>query len=336
MRGSLVLLELAPSGSYVRKGQVVARLDAQALEDHIVDVRDQVASAEMEIRKREATQKVDWENMQQTLRVAKASFDKASLDFSAAEVRTDVERELLRLAMNEAQARYEQQQKDVAFRQASQAAELRILQIALIRQQRHLNNHLADLKTFTIHAPMDGLVVMQQIRRAGEVAQVQMGDQVTPRQPIMKIVDPSSMQVEGNVSQAYSTHLRLNQKVKIGLDAFGDLKFTGRVHSIGALAVGGYRQNDYIRNVPVRIAIDGADPRLIPDLSAHCDVLLETVPEQLQVPLAAVRTQGGKSFVAVNAGQQFETREVTLGQRNSTHVAVLAGLRDGDEVRLNY
>ena len=122
--------------------------------------------------------------------------------------------------------------------------------------------------------------------------------------------------------------------MKIGLDAFGDLKFTGRVHSIGALAVGGWRQNDFVRNVPVRIAIEGADPRLIPDLSAHCDVLRETAPGQLQVPLAAVESRGGRPTGAVKNGPQFETREVTLGKRNSTHVAVLAGLKDGDEVRL--
>jgi HlyD family secretion protein len=334
MRNTLVLLELADAGAFVRKGQVVARLDAQQLRDHIVDVRDMVAAAEMEIRKREANHKVDWENLQQTLRVTKAAFDKASLDFSAAEVRTEVERELMRIARDEARARYEQQQKDLAFRQASQAADMRILQIALLRQQRHLNNHLIDLETFTIRAPMDGLVVMSSIRRSGEIAQVQAGDQVMPRQPIMKIVDPRSMQVEASVSQAYSTELRLNQPVHVGLDAFGDVELKGKLYSIGALAVGGWRQNDYIRNVPVRIAINATDPRLIPDLSAHCDIVLETVPNQRQIPLAAVQSRDGKNFVSVKKAQQFETREVTLGKRNSIHVAVLSGLQDGEEVRL--
>jgi HlyD family secretion protein len=257
MRNSLVLLELADAGSFVRKGQIVARLDAQQLQDHIVDVRDMVQAAELEISKREATHKVDWENLQQTLRVTKAAFDKASLDFSAAEVRTEVERELMRIARDEARARHEQQQNDVAFRRASQAADLRILQIALIRQQRHLNNHVMDLETFTIRAPMDGLAVMSSIRRSGEIAQVQAGDQVMPRQPLMKIVDTRSMQVEASVSQAYSTQLRLNQPVHVGLDAFGDVQISGKLYSIGALAVGGWRQNDYIRNVPVRIAIGG-------------------------------------------------------------------------------
>lgn len=334
MRGSLVLMELAAAGSYVRKGDLLVKLDAQALEDHILEVRDMVLSAENDVKKREASNKVDWENMQQSLRVSKASFEKASLDFSAGEVRTEVERELLRIARDEAQARYQQQLKDVDVRRVSQAADMRIMQIALLRQQRHLQNHTNDLKTFTIRSPMDGLVVMSSIRRSGDIAQVQVGDPVMPRQAIMKIVDPKSMQVEASVSQAYSSHLRLGQPVKIGFDAFPDMTFSGKLYSIGAIAVGGWRDNLFIRHVPVRITIDGADPRLIPDLSAHSDVVLETVPDQTQIPLAAIQSRDGKSFVSVRNGQNFETREITLGKRNGTHAAVLAGLSSGEEVRL--
>jgi hypothetical protein len=335
MRGSLVLMKLAKPGSIVHKGDLIAQLDAQSLQDHIDDLNDTVQQAASDVQKRGAEQKVEWEDMQQTLRVAKSDLDKAKLDYSAGEVKTDIERELLKLTMDEAQARYNEQVKDVAFRKASQESELKILKLTLERHSRHMARHARDLEKFTIYASMDGLAVMSTIFRGGEMAQVQLGDQVWPGQQIMKIVDTRSMQVEGSVSQADSSELRLGQRVQIGLDAFPEKKLTGRIYSIGALAVGGWRQNYYIRNVPARVAIEGSDPLLIPDLSAHGDVLIDTLPDQVQAPIAAVQEDGGKATVQVKTTNGWDTRPVTLGKRNNRFVAITSGLAAGDEVRVN-
>lgn len=331
-RGSMVLLELAKPGSFVKKGQIVARLDAQSAQDHIDDINDTIVQAQSDIKKREAEQKLEWENMQQTLRVAHASFEKAKLDFSTSEVKVDVEREILKNLMDEAEARDKQQQHDVAFRKASQQSEIRILQITLERHKRHLGRHTHDLERYTMTAPMDGLVVMATTFRGGEMGQVQQGDQVFPGQQILKVVDPRSMQVEASVSQSDSGDLRIAQQAKIGLDAFPDLHFQGKVFSIGALAVGGWRQNYFIRTIPVRVLIDGSDPRLIPDLSAHCNIMLDAVETTLQVPAGAVQSENGKTFVSVKNGDQFEKREVALGKRSNTHVAVISGVKAGEEV----
>lgn len=333
---AMVLLELAKSGGRVNKGDLVARIDAQNMQDRLEDFRDQLQSASNDVEKRRAEQKVEWENMQQTLRVAQASFDKAKLDFTAGEVRTDVERELLKLSMDEAEARLKQQSRDVSFRQTSQAAELRILEIALANRQRRFQIFENNIERFSIRTPMSGLVVMAPVFRGGEMGQVQLGDQVQSGQQIMKIVDPASMQVEGWVSQADSSALRIGQAVTIHLDAFPEVKLSGKVESIGAIAVAQNRMsNDFVRSVPVKVSIQGTDPHLIPDLSASADVVVETLKDQLQVPAAAVHARDGKTFVSVKTGDRFETREVTVGKRNHLHVAVLAGLQPGEEVRLN-
>jgi HlyD family secretion protein len=333
-RGNLVLLELAKSGSFAHKGDILVRIDGQAVEDHLIDVRDMVAGAENDIKKLEAQQKVEWENLQQTLRVAKASFEKAKLDASAAEVKTDVERELLKLARDESEARYKQQQNDLALRKASQEADLKIAQITLEWQHRHYRRHEKDLRSLTIRAPMDGLVVLASIYRGGELAQIQAGDQVWPGQQLLKVVDTSNMQVDGSVSQADSSDLRLSQVAHIGFDAFKDLKFEGRILSIGALAVGGWRQNYFIRNVPVKVKILGSDPRLIPDLSAHCNIILETIQNKVQVPTSAVRFHNGKNFVNVKTATGFELREVQIGKQNNMQTAIDGGLREGEEVQI--
>ena len=86
--------------------------------------------------------------------------------------------------------------QEIKIQQDAQAAEIRILELTRDRHQRHRDRHRVDVERFKIYSPMGGLVVMQSIWRGGEMGQVQVGDQVSPGQLFMKIVDTSSMQLE--------------------------------------------------------------------------------------------------------------------------------------------
>jgi multidrug resistance efflux pump len=331
----MILLETATPGSWVKKGTLIAKIDAQSMQDHVDDLGDTILAAQSDVRKRQAEQQIEWENLQQTLRVNKSEVDKAQLDYNAGEVRTDIERQLLKLALDEAQASYKQAQADLEFKKASHLAEIKVLEYTLLRHTRHRDRHVGDVKAFTIYAAMDGLVVMSQIWRGNEMGQVQVGDRVFPGQGFMKIVNTGTMQVEGTVNQAESSEFRVGQDATVKFDAFPALQFTGKVYSIGALAAGGWRQSPYIRNVPLRVKIEGTDPKLIPDLSASADVVVDKAEGKLLVPRSALREEGGKTVAYVKAGDQWERREVTAGLQNDTHAVALAGLNNGEEVRLN-
>ncbi|MCL5743564.1 MAG: efflux RND transporter periplasmic adaptor subunit, partial [Acidobacteria bacterium] len=236
----------------VKKGELLAEIDSTSTRDHIDDVQDTVTAAANDIVKRKAEQAVEWENLQQTLRVAKAELDKARLDSQASEIRTVVDQELLKLSVEEAAAQFKELQADVANKKVIHDAELKILDVTYKRQLLHLQRHTSDLSRLTMHAPMDGLVVMMPIFRSGEFGQVELGDTVGPGQPFMRVVNPNSMQLEATVNQAEATVLRLGFEAEITLDAFPGVKFPGKVDGIGALATGGRRQNYFIRHTPLR------------------------------------------------------------------------------------
>ncbi len=333
----LVLLKLAPSGSMIKKGDLLATIDGQSLQDHIDDVKDTVETAEADVRKRKAELEIDWKNMQLTVAVAKSDLEKARLDAKAAEVRTEVERMLLQLNSEEADARFKQLQSDIENTRKRQAAELRILELTLERHKRHLGRHANDIKRFSIHSPIDGLVVYQSMWGGSSMRQIEVGDNVSPGQPFMKVVNPSSMMLEAKINQAESDRFRLGMPAEMKLDAFNGLTLKGHIFSIGAIAAGGMRQNFFIRNVPVRIAFDTVEHRLIPDLSGSADVLLESSEEKaVIVPLGAVVDEEGKSFVHVKTAQGFTKKEVKTGLRNDTHAVIASGLEVGAEIRATF
>lgn len=331
----MILLKVAASGSWVKKGQLIAEIDAQSMVDHVDDLSDTIETAKADIRKRQAEQAIELENLVQSVRQAKADLDKAQLDYNASETLTDIQRQLLKLTLDEAQATHKQLQADIANKKLSQQAEIRILEYTLERHTRHRDRHARDVTAFTIHAGMDGLVVMQQIWRGSEMGQVQQGDRLFPGQPFMKVVNTKTMQVEGTVNQSESSDFRVGQPARIQLDAFKDLHFDGKVHSIGALASGGWRNSYYVRTVPIRIAIQGNDPRLIPDLSASADIVFQSAANQTLVPLGAISNEKGTDVVYVKSGDGFERREVTTGIRSETQAAITSGLKAGEIVRLD-
>ena len=332
----LILMEVAPAGSWIKKGSLVAKIDGQAILDHIEDLNDTIDTAQSDVRKRRAEQSIELENLMQSLRLAKADADKARLEYNGSETQTDIQRQLLKLTLDEADAKYKELQTDVAQKKTSHSAELRILELTLERHTRHRNRHQNDAKAFSVYASMDGLVVMQQIWRGSDMGQVQKGDRLSPGQPFMKIVNTNFMQVEGSINQAESSQFRVGEPAKISLDAFPGLTFEGKVHSIGALAAAGMRSSSYyVRTVPIRLDITGKDPKLIPDLSASADVVMQKADNQVIVPLAALTEENGKAFVQVKGTEGWESRQVATGIRSETQVAVASGIKPGEVVRLN-
>lgn len=334
--GAMVLLKLASSGSMVKKGDVIAEIDPQSAKDHLDDTIDGLRDVQNNVKKMRVNNELQMTNLQQTLRQAKANVDKARLDIKAAEIRTDIDRELLKLALDEAEAAYKEMQTDVPLSLQSQAANLRNSELSQKVEEIHVERHQSDILKYVMRAPMDGMVVLSTFNRpGGEQVTLAVGDTVRPGQPLMKVINPNKMRVDGTVNQSESSQIRIGQDAVIGLDAFPGATYHAKVYSLGALAVSGGRENYYIRSIPVSVEVSNVDSRMIPDLSASADILLHAEKDTILVPLAAVEADRDKTFVYVKSPNGFQRREVKLGIDNGIHVAVLDGLKPGEVIRTN-
>ncbi|MBI2679732.1 MAG: hypothetical protein HYX25_01845 [Candidatus Solibacter usitatus] len=104
----LVLMKLVPSGSRVKKGELIAQIDGQSYRDHIDDLTALIQQANADVKKRKAEHAIEMENLQQMVRAASAAFEKAKLDRNATEIRSAIDQEILQLAVEEAEAQYKQ------------------------------------------------------------------------------------------------------------------------------------------------------------------------------------------------------------------------------------
>jgi multidrug efflux pump subunit AcrA (membrane-fusion protein) len=336
--GDLNLIKLIDGGTEVKKGDVIAQLDPVNLIQQIDDYEDTISQAEATLRTKKAQQAVDVENLLQTVRAAKASLDQAAADYRAAPIQTDIERQLLKLSLDEQDAIYKQELQSLPLKQISIDCDLRTLEISYSQMLKQRERLHTDLENYTYKATMDGMVVIQTFTRVGssDMVQYKTGDTVLPGQAFIKIVDTASMQVEARANQTESGEIRVGQPAVVSLDAFPGVKFTGRVYSLGAIAVQGMSMGNsyYVRTVPVTIEVQGRDPRFIPDLTGSAEIRVGHKENVIVLPQEAMHTEGGKDFVYVKSAQGFEKREVRTGLESATRVEIASGLKVGEEVAL--
>lgn len=342
--GQLIIMKLAPAGTHVKKGDVIAQFDSQWEIDHIEGVKNDIATKQAAVDKRRAEMAIETETFNQQLRQARADHEKAKLDLKTSEVRSAIDAEKLKLAVEETAARLKQFEEDVRLKKASQESELKVLEMQVAQENLHHERHLRNIERMIMRAPIDGLVVMQSIFRSGQFGQIQEGDQVYPGTYFMQIVDLSSMVVNGSVNQVDSHVLSLGQKATVRLEAYPDLVFPGRVKSVGAMATAsggggggrGFRgasaRDLWVKQIPVQFAIETRDARIIPDLSASASVVLGREEKVLQVAREAVMFENDKAYVRIRQGEQYTRRQIQVGRKNRTHYVVLAGLQEGDEL----
>lgn len=201
-----------------------------------------------------------------------------------------------------------------------------------------------DLSRTTIVSPLDGKVV-QLDAREGEV--VVTGTMNNPGSVIAVIADLSQILAEAEVGETEVVSVRIDQPARIKVDAVVDREYNGRVVEIGSSAAVRQGAGAGIRYFKVKVAIDDVDERLRPGMSAQISIVTSRAVNVVAVPIQSVveRIPGEKATAAaqddekpkkkyvflIKDGKAKQT-EVATGISDATHVAILSGVKVGDEI----
>jgi HlyD family secretion protein len=342
----LVLQKAANPGAHVHKGDVIAEFDRQYMLLRLDDYKASVFQSEASLKKQKAALEITRKAHEQSITSSKGDLEKARLDIKTVPVLSTIDAERAKLALDQADAKYKQLLNEVKFVNISQEADIKNAELDLAQAKLELKRAEANTDKMIVKAPIDGIVVMQNTFRGAEFGQIQVGDQLWPGMFFMQVVNPSSMVVNATVNQVDCEKIRVGSKAKIHVDAYPDLALPGHVISIAAVTKPGGPRASYVKEVPVRIKIDGMDSKVIPDLSVSAEVMLDTEQNaQAAVPLGAVFQEGNqrgnqlgnlaKTFVLVEQPSGWERREIELGVSNHVLAAVRKGLRPGEVVALD-
>ncbi len=331
----LSLLSIAKSGSVVAKDEVVAEFDRQYMMNRVDDYKASLAQTEASYRNLISQLDVGKKSKVQEIERAKAAVEKSKLDLKTVPVLSAMDSERMKLAFESAEANYQTLQAQLKLYEAGQLAQIKGAQIELEQGKIELRRTETNANRMIVKAPIQGLAVVQQTFRGSGFMPVEQGDQLSPGQFFMQIVDTRSMVVNATVNQVDAEKMRIGARVRIRVDAYPNLELPGRVMSVGGLAKGGGARDSYVKELPVRIKIEKVEARIIPDLSVSAEVIVSGEESAVTVPVGAVYRDGQRAFVYVQQPTGWMRRDVELGVASNVSVVVRQGVRPGEVVALD-
>jgi multidrug efflux pump subunit AcrA (membrane-fusion protein) len=331
---SLVITHLVPPGRMVSKGDLIVEFDRQDQLKNALDRRVELEDLEQQIRKKEAEGRAAQAKDDSELVQAQSSLERARLETLKNEMLPRIEAEKNTQALEEAEAKLRQLKTTYDLKRRAAAADLRILEIRRDRAANAMRQAESNASRMAVHSPIGGMAVLRSIWKSNNLAEVQEGEEVRSGMPIVDIVNPDAMRVRAKINQADIRLVKPGLPVHIGLDAYPNLAFTGRVIQLSPLATTS-TMSPAVRTFVALVSVGGSNPSLMPDLTAALDVELERQTGVLVVPRDAVRVQDGQATVRVREGSGFQERPVTIGSTNAFEAVVTAGLDEGAVVARN-
>ncbi len=184
------------------------------------------------------------------------------------------------------------------------------------RAEQALNEAQTRLSYAKILAPVAGRIVDKK---------VDVGDTVTPGQPLVTLYDHTRMQLVAVVRESLAQRLKVGDWITVRLEAMGK-ECEGRVEEIVPQAQAASRSFEVKVSGP-------CPPGVYPGMFGRIKIPLDP-QEVVYIPRAAVTQVGQLDLVDVTDGRTIQRRLVRLGRSFDENVEVLAGLAVGEKVAL--
>jgi membrane fusion protein, heavy metal efflux system len=293
-------------GQHVGRGQTIALLRqtptaAEASQIAAANAQLRIESTRFEAERRGMTEKVN---------AAKAEMDEAKHDYERSQ----------RLFARQAISQQKLEQDEARFKvaEAGYNAALKQLEVLNASERTQTLAPIATATNYTVTAPISGTIV--KVNKA-------MGEQVAPGEAIVEIVNLETVWVEAPVFERDLDKLRGRTRAVFTTAAYPGTEFGGSVVDISPVI------DPQKRTANVIFAVPNGGRTL--RIGMQADVRLDTgeAVEAVVIPAAAVLEHEGKKIVYVLlSGEEFERREVTVGDEVGGKVAVLTGLKPGERV----
>lgn len=316
--GGIVTLRVR-AGDEVREGQVLASIDSPELLATLAQERASLLSLEAGLgRARIAARQTDVLNeraielaevrltaAERNLERARQTFDEGLLN------KVDYERAADDVAI--AQLELRQAREALVLERETADFEVRTRQAAVAGQQSLAEEVARQVARLDIVAPFAGLVGTVSVRDR---------DALLANQPVLTVVNLDAYEIAFSLPENYVSETGIGTPVRI---VYEGRDYGGRVTAVSPSVTDSQVQG--------RAVFEGDPPATLRENQrVALRLLFETRPDVLTLPRGAfLESGGGRLVYAVRDGVAVR-QPVELGARSLSHVEVVSGLSEGDDV----
>ncbi|MCX6245489.1 MAG: efflux RND transporter periplasmic adaptor subunit [Bacteroidetes bacterium] len=327
---SVKILKLVQEGTRVDSGAFVAALDQSEMTSKMKEIETNRDKALTQLTQRQIDSSLnlrrlrdDQINLTYDLEQKKTIQEQSKYEPKAIQRQAEIDVEKAERGMEQARKSYGlQYQKEVANMDDANAT--------YSQAQRKLEQMQEKIKMFTIFAPKKGMVIYTRNwnGRQQEGSTVDTWGDFT----VAELPDLSKMISRTYVNEIDISRVKTGQEVRIGIDAFPDKKFTGKVTEVAN--VGEQLPNTNAKVFEVNILINEFDSILKPAMTSKNTIITASIPNVMYAPIEAVFSNDSISYVFKKDGGSIIKQQVIAGQSNNNEIILKAGVNENDELLL--
>jgi multidrug efflux pump subunit AcrA (membrane-fusion protein) len=340
MGGSAVIVFLAPEGSNVKKGDVLARFDTTDQERELVRLNQDYDNAKSEL---ESLQKAELPIERSDLELqVNEQVNKVKLEDKFLQDSEDLVKQGLMSTEELGQERMEsdKQHRELTSLQSKLDLTSRYLEPLKIQQahtkllgaEQALNLGKRQLDNGSLIAPESGVVEYRPIPIGGDYRVARVGDTVFQNQAFMYLPDTRSLVVHCEVPESEFDHVPTAAQATVRPLARPDLQFHGHVQSVSSVARNIPEQPSWQRYFQTMVAMDDGNGTLKPGMTVNVQVLSYHADDAVLLPRAALHWEAGQAYVMVKGLLGTVRRPVQVGHADVANYEITDGLRPGDHV----
>jgi multidrug efflux pump subunit AcrA (membrane-fusion protein) len=367
VKGGSTVLWVVETGTQVKAGDLLVRLDTSTIEENISqqkilyeDALANKATAESDVavakiaiteyldgtfRSELATKEKELVIAESNLKAARNARNHAARMFRKgyiSQLELDTQDDAVKHAELEVQVkqtdlevleRYTKAKTLQELQSTLEVAEARLAsdQAALELEKARLEREEQQLENCTITADVAGMVIYPSAAEWKEQPDIEEGATVREDQVLLMIPDLSQMQVKVGIHESKVDRVEPGMEARVELQ---DGTVRGEVVSIASVTKpSGWWTGNLVKYDTI-IELD-QHQGLKPGMSVAVEIFLARYRDVLTVPVAAVVEQGSEFACWIETAAGLEKRRLKLGDTNEQFIIAQSGVAEGERVVLN-
>ncbi len=317
--------DLVAEGTVVDSGDYVAELDRSTAGNSLLDVEDAIEKAEAKCLTTRLDTTMTLQGLRDELLNKTFAVEEAEIKLEQSKFEPPATIRQAEIDLDKAKRALEQAHVNYDLKVQQSKASMNEADIDLGRQQRRRQQMFDLLANFSIRAPKKGMVIYY---REWNGQKRKIGSSISPWDNIVATLPDLSVMISKTyVNEIDISKIKRGQKVRIGVDAFPDKKYTGAITSVAD--IGEQLANTDAKVFEVVIQVNEYDAIMRPSMTTSNSIMINTLSDVTYIPIDAVYSQDSIPFVYTTSHTK---QVVVLGESNENEIVVEQGLSAGDKL----
>jgi len=315
--GSVTLQTKA--GAVVKQGEILAVIESPELHSALEQANAQLLAMQSDVERQKIVSRQTDARLRQQAELARTKLEAARRALKRAEtlhregLMNGGDYEKAQDDVHIAEGELEQATREITLGRESGDFDVRARMLQAGRQQSATGELRKRSESLSIRAPFDGMIASLSVNDR---------DSVTANQPILNIVNLSSLELELTIPEEYAGDSDIGTPVTI---SFGANEQPGHITGISPEVVG--------NQVTARAVPDKGWPAgMKQNQRLTTRLVFESKHNVLKVPRGAWLESGGGRSAYVVDGKTAERRAIAVGAASVSEVEIVSGLREGERI----